>query len=430
MKSLFYRKPSKPTKQCLSLLLESQYWPLGNLEEYQLVKLKKLLKHAASNIPFYQKRFADAGFSPAEMIGVSDIEKIPLLTKKEIQDNFENMVNPKLDKKELELNSTGGSTGMPLNFYQDSDYKHWADAARERAWKYMVGYSTGEIEGVLWGAVRDIGKKHNVFQKLKTLCRESNVVLNTFDLDEKPLRNWIQWYNIIKPNILRGYASSLIHLAQFVERNKLQIHRATSIVSTTEVLYPHMRELVEKILGGKVFDSYGCREVSQIATECSEHMGFHIVMENQYVELVDQKIVVTNLNNFAMPLIRYEVGDLAEHIDIKQCKCGRSSPRITKLMGRDNENIELPSGKVINGEFFEFLFFGYKSVEQYQIVYHKKSQKMDVMLKLKFPGENVEGMVIEEMVKKFNFKDISILHVDQFRKTPTGKLRFVYQIED
>jgi len=339
------------------------------------------------------------------------------------------MTSKDTDTSRLLLNSTGGSTGMPLNFYQDENYTFWANVATSRAWRHMAGATDDDLEAVLWGAVRDIGKKAGLRQFLYRLLREGMLLLNTFDLDESMLRTFLRCYNILRPPIVRGYASSLYYVALHIERNSIRIARPKAVISSTEVLHPRMRTTIERVFGCKVFNSYGCREVSQIATECEVHNGLHIVFENQFVELDGQGILVTNLNNFVMPFIRYRIGDLAASIDESQCACGRFSPRIINLLGRDNDNIELPCGKIVNGEFFEFLFFGIHSVIQYQIVYHRLAGRMQIKLHLNEPSNDVEGMIRKTMAEKFGFHNIEVEYTDCFEKTPTGKLRFVYSVD-
>jgi phenylacetate-CoA ligase len=153
-------------------------------------------------------------------------------------------------------------------------------------------------------------------------------------------------------------------------------------------------------------------------------------MENQYVELVNNNLIITNLDNFAMPFIRYKVGDMAKSISDKPCSCGRNSLRIMHLMGRDNENIVLDNRKVINGEFFEFLFFGYKSVEKFQVVYYKKSSKLQIRLKIRGKSENLDEIVKKEIYNKFKFQNVEIIETDNFDKTPTGKFKFVFSVDE
>jgi phenylacetate-CoA ligase len=416
-------------REKLSFLLDSQYWDLQQIRAYQWKKLEALMSHAAQHVPYYRLLFRQTGISARDIQDFEDFARIPPLTKRDMQQSLNDMIAEGTDTRSLPLNSTGGSTGMPLNFYQDENYTDWADAARLRAWRYMVGANEAELEAVLWGAVRDVGKGLTFRNVVRGVLREGALQLNTFDLDEETLKTFLRYYNTLKPTILRGYATSLYHVARYIEGNSIRIHKPRTVVSSTEVLHARTRETIERVFGCKVFDSYGCREISQIATECAAHNGLHIVFENQYVELDGQDILVTNLNNYVMPFIRYRVGDLASAIDPSPCPCGRSSPRIVSLVGRDNDNIELPNGKVINGEFFEFLFFGMQCVIQYQVIYQRSAERLLVKLHLEDGADDVGSMVKKTMAEKFGFLNTAVEYTDDFDKTPTGKLRFVYSVD-
>lgn len=425
----WFRRPvSSDVSEKLQFLLSSQHWSIKQIRDYQWKKLQAMIKHAAVNVPYYRNLFTVLGLKADDIKNLEDFSRIPVLTKGDLQRNLNGMVADGVDTNSLPLNSTGGSTGMPLNFYQDESYVQWADAARLRAWRYMVGADENDLEAVFWGAVRDIGKGLTLQQVFRGFLRERALLLNTFDLDEALLKKYLRYYNFFKPSIVRGYASSLYYVARYIEANALTINKPKAVVSSTEILHARMRETIERVFGCKVFDSYGCREVSQIATECEAHCGLHIVFENQYVELDGQDIIITNLNNYVMPFIRYRVGDLAEKIETGSCSCGRNSPRIFNLIGRDNDNIELRNGKVINGEFFEFLFFGISSVVQYQVIYDRSVDKITVKLHLSDDVIDVGSLVRKIMEDKFDYTNVFVEYDDKFDKTPTGKLRFVYAI--
>lgn len=424
------RRPvNSEVKSKLESVLRTQYWTAEEIRKYQWEKLQGLLRHAYQRVPYYRNLFNSIDATPDDIKNFDDFSRVPVLTKSDIQTSLEELTATGIDRQRLSLNSTGGSTGMPLNFYQDANYKLWSDAARIRAWRNMVGAAEYDLEAVLWGATRDIGQGLSFRKVLFSVLREGTLPLNTFDLDESSLQKYLFYFNILKPQILRGYASSLYYVSRYVENRSLSIHKPKSIISSTEVLHDRMRDTIERVFGCPVFDSYGCREVSQIATECEAHNGLHVVFENQYVELDGQDIIVTNLHNHAMPFIRYKVGDLASSLDASPCSCGRYSPRIVSLIGRDNDNIELPSGKVINGEFFEFLFFGLSSVIQYQVVYHKAIDRLRVKLHVSSTTENAGEIVRKTMREKFGYENVEILYSDQFDVTPSGKLRFVYQVD-
>ena len=416
-------------REKLDFLLESQYWPLEKILDFQWKKLQSVIRHAYANVPYYRSQFKQLGLVPEDITSIEAFSRLPVLTKVDIQGSFDQLIADGNDCSKLELNSTGGSTGVPLNFYQDAQYIQWADAARIRAWCYMPGGRENDLEAVLWGAVRDIGQGITVKKMLYNLLREGAVPLNTFDLDVTTLRTYLKYYNLFRPALVRGYASSLYYVACFVEQHGLNVHKPKAVISSTEVLHQRMRDVIERVFGCKVFDSYGCREISQIATECDAHNGLHIVYENQFVELIGKDVIVTNLNNHVMPFLRYKVGDLASSIDMSPCSCGRFSPRITSLMGRDNDNIELPNGKIINGEFFEFLFFGMPSVIQYQVVFHRLTECLMIKLHLRDLSVDVGAVVKKTMEDKFGFTGVVIEYSDSFDKTPTGKLRFVYCVD-
>jgi phenylacetate-CoA ligase len=423
------RKVAPEVRKKLEFLLESQYWGESRIREYQWDKLQKIIRHSYEHVPYYRNAFEKLGLVPEDISSFEAYAQLPVLTKAEIQDRFDDLVADNVDRSALALNSTGGSTGVPLNFYQDDNYVQWADAARLRAWRYMAGVGEKELEAVLWGAVRDIGTGITFKQLLYNFVREGTLTLNTFDLDVPKLTEYLKYFNLLKPSIVRGYASSLYYVACHIEKEGVRIHKPKAVISSTEVLHARMRETIERVFGAKVFDSYGCRELSQIATECEAHNGMHLVFENQYVEVSGEDILLTNLNNFAMPFLRYKVGDLASSIDASPCSCGRHAPRIVNLLGRDNDNIELADGKVINGEFFEFLFFGIASVIQYQVVYRRSADRLQVKLHLRDDSVDAGGIVKEIMREKFNYDKVDIVYSDTFDKTPTGKLRFVYCAE-
>jgi phenylacetate-CoA ligase len=428
--TLLRRKSSPAVTEKLRFLLESQYWPLEQLSAFQQEKLSTLLRHAFTTVPYYADMFRSCGATPDDIRSADDFARLPTLTKGAIQENFDRLTSTASDVSAHFLNATGGSTGTPLRFLQDAGYSAWAGAARIRAWKHMVGGSVDSVEAVLWGAIRDIGKGLSAKKTLYHLLREGSLPLNTFDLDDKMLRKYLTYYNLVRPDIVRGYATSLYYVAQFVRDHQLRLHSPRAVVSSAEVLYPHMRTAITEVFGADVYDSYGCREVSQIATECEAHHGLHIVTENQYVELVDQRIIVTNLNNYAMPFLRYEVGDLAEAIDHSPCRCGRTSPRLVNILGRDNENIQLPCGKVINGEFFEFLFFEGQSVRRFQVIYHRKRELLTVRLQLAGSDKRIESVLRDKMRTSFGFENVAFEYSDEFSHTPTGKLKFVYSVDD
>jgi len=238
---------SKGTQEKLDLLLESQYWSLDKLKKFQWEKLKKLLIYSYENVPYYHNLFDKIKLKPKDINSFKDFKKIPILTKKDIQKNFKKLIATTANKKKIHINSTGGSTGVPLNFYQDKNYEEWQTASMIRAWKYFPGFNESVLEAIFWGAERDIGKGLRIKKIIYDVLRTGCLQLNTFDLDAKLLKKYFFYYNLLKPKIIRGYASSLFYIAKFIEENNLKIYYPKAIISAAEVLWPDMRKKIEKV---------------------------------------------------------------------------------------------------------------------------------------------------------------------------------------
>jgi len=414
----------------LNQLLESQHWPLNKLQELQKDKLGHLITHAYNTVPYYKNVFDNKGIKPKNIQDFSDLKKIPILKKQNLRKSLKELVSTQYNINQLYLNSTGGSTGIPVKIYQDQNYISWSTAARIRSWKYFPGFDERELEAILWGSVRDIGKGITL-NTFKSLIKKPDIILNTFDLDEKKIRRFLVLFNFLRPNLVRGYASSLFFIAQWIEKNNYNIHFPKVIVSSSETLLPKMRSKISKVFHAEIIDSYGCREVSQIATECNHNNGYHMTMENQIIELINDgngmsKVLVTNLNNYCMPLIRYEVGDLAHGLINDKCECGRTLPRIEKIHGRVNENIVLNNGKILNGEYFEFLFYENYSINKFQVIYYKKSNILKIFLDSEREDRHIKKYLYDTILGHYNIENIDIKFTKEFNKTPQGKFKFVW----
>jgi phenylacetate-coenzyme A ligase PaaK-like adenylate-forming protein/glycosyltransferase involved in cell wall biosynthesis len=365
------------TRARIKELLRSQWLPAAEIEELQISRLKRLLSHAEQHCEFYRERFKKAGFSAAEFSRLSDLEAIPPLTKREIQDHYKEMIASNLGPDEMYQNHTGGSTGAPLTFYQTREYKEWAMADIWRNY-IMCGFEPGMRRAFLWGSDYDARAHKTIFRRLAVdLARDNLYWVNTFDVDEAALIAAAKRLVRFKPHLLIGYVSSLTLFAEVVRRHGIDGIKPLAIQSSAEVLTPTQRALIEGTFHSKVFDRYGCREVGNIAHECDHHEGLHLLGECNYTEFLKDgqpakpgevgEVTVTNLFNRAMPLIRYQNGDLARTSD-RQPSCGRGLSLMEVAAGRTADVIKAPSGKFLHGEFFTHLFYSIEGVRQFQVV--------------------------------------------------------------
>ncbi len=360
-----------------ALLEKTQWWSWSEIQALQMRKLSALIEHAYANVPFYRRRFDEAGVRPRDIQAPADLAHLPLLTKREIQDHLDKLLAGGVNRHRLRENHTGGSTGHPLAFYQDARFQAWADADQLRNYR-MAGYQLGMRWAFLWGSDYDAMEHKGWRGQLKDRVVYNTLWVNTFDLTVDTLAQAATQLVVFQPEMLVAYVSSATLLARLVRDTGIEGIQPRAIQTSAEVLTPDDRRLLEETFGCSVFDRYGCREVYNIAHECADHQGLHVLAENNLVEFLDAdgrpaapgtigRIVVTNLNNYAMPFIRYEVGDLGIPSP-RACVCGRGLPLLDSVVGRTTDMITSPSGKLLHGEFFTHLFYKLNGIYQFRVV--------------------------------------------------------------
>ncbi|GAF90229.1 unnamed protein product, partial [marine sediment metagenome] len=238
-----------------------------------------------------------------------------------------------------------------------------------------------------------------------------------------------------KPQYIQGYASSLYLFAQFLIKNGLSVPEPEAIRASAETLYDHQRKLIGKALGTNIYNFYGSREIPNIAAECQAHQGLHIFSPIRYVEVLKSdgemaedgeigKIVITDLVNYSMPFIRYEIGDVGIKTK-EQCRCGCCFPLLKSVKGRETDFIQTIEGKYIHGEFFTHLFYGVENVLNFQVRQKDmKSLYIDIV-----KGGGVSHLFLKKIKAKIREKmgkhtEIKINFVDVISLPNSGKHRF------
>lgn len=357
-------------------LLATQWWPEERLRELQEQRLRALLMHAWLNVPFYRSQIDAAGLNPCTAT-LDQIRHLPILEKATIQTQGTNLLCRGLTPGQMGLieSHTGGSTGEPLTFYLDAVSITGNVAEIRRDW-FLCGYQAGDRLAFLWGSDPDSRGHISAKGRLKDYL-QNLVWVNTFNVTADDLRIAHRRLLSFKPALLVGYVSSLTLFATLIRESGLTPLRPKAIQTSAEVLSADQRQLLEDTFACKIYDRYACREVGSMAHECEAHAGLHIMAENNLVEIVRESgepaaagetgyVVVTNLLNRAMPLIRYRLGDLAVPRE-GVCSCGRGLPRLHRVQGRSADVITAPNGKLLHGEFFTHLFYNIPGVRQFRV---------------------------------------------------------------
>lgn len=410
----------------------SQYLPSGDLQQLQLRRLRTLLSYAEQECPFYRERIRSAGIKP-ESMSVEDLTALPVLTKQDIQANREAMMAKGFPEQQRVRNQTGGSTGSPLQFYVDKERfdSRLASTERHNRW---TGMRPGDWCAHLWGARLDQISDGSQWSRLRNALIYRRIELNTSSISDTDWTGFIAGIRGKRPRFLLAYANSAVLFAEYLERQKIDDLRFEAIITTAEVLLPEQRTKLESILGGRVFNRYGCREVSIIASECEEHSGMHVNADALLVELIPDpsvpqgsgKIVVTDLLNRSMPLIRYVIGDVGRWSEMPQCPCGRGLPLLADVQGRTTDFLRLADGRMVSGPALTLVVADMPDVQQVQIV----QRAIDAITLRVVPGRGYGEGTRAELQKRLSLylQDAAVLKIVETDSIPTessGKYRFV-----
>lgn len=406
-------------------------WPKEQLEAYQWQQLSKLIHHAYDNTDYYKKVWTEAGITSANDIrSIDDFYKLPLTTKDDIKAHYDEFVSSAFSNNIKK--STGGSTGQPFHFELNIDSNTRREAVMWRGYGWL-GAGLGQKTLYLWGA--DVGQK----SFLKTLKNNlyhnfyNRKMLNSFAMNQDNMQSYIDDINQYKPTALVSYVNPLYQLANFILKYKLTVFSPDTILTGAEPLYSHQREAIEKAFNSSVYDTFGCREFMLMSAECQSNKNLHINNDHLVVETVNSSglsvtnntgdLVITDLFNYGMPLIRYVNGDRATLID-SVCPCGNPLPIMKSVDGRKLDIIKTPSGKTIPGELFPHLFKEFTSIYKFQI---KQSIINELLIQIVPNGkfsEDDKASIIRE-INKYAENELT-LHfklVDDIPLTVSGKHR-------
>lgn len=341
----------------MRFLEESQYWPRERILDLQQARLKSLMIHAYENTEFYRKRLDDAGFNPYTFRYPDQLRKIPIVTKDQIRENLKGMMARNFRADEIHTSQTGGTSGVKMIFYRDNRCLTGKEASLHRFDKW-AGWDFGRYMGLVWPAHQDFIGYNTFKSKIRNHFYKRLVIFPAAVMDDASCSDYLVKLRRTLPTMILAFSSPIHELAKYMERNGVSDIRVQGIVTTGEPLYDYQRELVSRMFHCDVQDSYRSREAGPMAQECQAHEGMHINAEYLHIDIDYQNlpgwsegqtgnVIVTDLLNYGMPLIRYDMGDVAV-MNGRSCSCGRGLPLIDKVMGRALDVLVTPKGNLIS----------------------------------------------------------------------------------
>jgi phenylacetate-CoA ligase len=416
----------------LMALRRSQELPARLVREQQLEKLRALLVHAQRTVPYYRRVMAEAGFDAARMSELGELRKLPLLTRHLLRTEKEALRSEHADRRTLITNYSSGSTGVRAEFEQDGDFRRWMRAFQFRTYEWCNGWQIGDPFVLLWGAEIYFQNKHLIERIEHRLMNRFE--LNTFRITQELLSRFLATLREVRPALVSTYTNVMHLIAREAERRGIRDLGIGAIQTTSEPLTPEIRAKMREICGCEIFDKYGSREMGIICQESPRHEGMCIMAENVHVEFLREddspcnpgepgRLVITQLNNRAMPLIRYEMSDLAAPLE-GTCSSGIGLPRMTSVAGRQQDLIYTPRGDHIDAYFFSYLIMRFDQIHWFQVV---QREVASIVLRVYAPG-GLTREVAAELVERIHHHTGFELGVefDILREMPTsatGKFR-------
>ncbi len=431
------RLQHRPRRRAERLALQSNQWLSSeDLLALQTYKLQRLINHAYNNVPYYHRVMGERGIRPEHIRSPKDLTLLPLLTRDIVRDNLTELRAVRgIPKQLVHTNYSSGSTGDPLAFDQDQPYLEWAEMDVLRGME-MCGYRIGKPIAFLWGGRANARANRTLRGKIVNFL-DNKIYHDAYNATEENLIHFARQLTHHQPELLTGYTTSLVLLAQIIRDHNLTGVHPGAIETTAEVLSPSQREILEETFGCRVFNRYGCNEVGNIAHECEKHVGMHVLADRHILELLHKGhpaipgeeglVVVTNFQNRAMPLIRYCNNDRAVQGEMGPCSCGRCSPRLSEVVGREADIIKTPSGKLVHNFVFTTMIFNRPGVRQFDIV-----QDAPTHLRISLvpgPGFNevstinyLKQTILDEIDPSF---EIEFVVTKNIPASPSGKFRHI-----
>lgn len=408
--------------------------PHKTIEEALQQRLVRLLNHCRDSVPYYAKLMAEID-SDYTADPRSYLQRFPILTKDILRNNFEQLTSKDLKRRKWFYNTSGGSTGEPARFIQDNVTEDY-DSATLMVFTKRAGKEIGELEVKLWGSERDIFEGGTGIRKAMVEKLRNRIVVNAFRLSQHDMLRLIEVLNTKRPQLILSYAQSLHDVARFALQERIFVHPQKAIMTSASMLYPFMREEIESVFGCRVFDQYGSREAGAIGCQCDQHRGLHVVPWKVYVEVVNDDgepvppgseghILITSLNNYSMPLVRYKIGDRGL-LDPEPCPCGRGGQVIERMLGRSLDVFYAHDGTSVAGGYFFHLLFFKDWVRRFQVV---QEDRTHVLFRIALSDKMYTKEELDEIVAKTKLVlgevcNVRFEFVDDISPTLSGKYRY------
>lgn len=412
-------------------LLESQWYTKDIIDNNNNVSFMELFQYAIEHVPYYRKLVSNGEIDSTEIKSISDIDKLPILSKEEVRKCTDMLISDEFNKNDLISINTSGTTGKSMSIYVSKEGRRYAYAffSRFKKWAQV----DGNIKNITFAGRTFIspGSKSPPFWRKNIILK--NYLFSSYHLTPNNLQHYIDGLNEVRPVYIDSYPSAIYTLAKYVKKNNLSVVSPRAIITSSETLLDSQRELIQEVFKCPIYDQYGSAEQVAFVSQC-EQGNYHVNPEYGYIECLNEegvqvaagepgRLVCTGFTNLAMPLIRYDIGDTAIFSD-EFCPCGRHFPVIKKIIGRKDDVFIMEDGREVGR--LDPVFKGLHSIKEAQLIQEDHTR---ITLKI-IPDDDYEekdgSSVVLELKKRLGSNvSVDIDIVEEIERTKSGKFRSV-----
>jgi len=430
---VYRREYGRQFERLLEEFEKQQWFSLDELKAFQNAKLRTLIKHSYSHVPYYRQIMDERKLTPADIRTVDDLAKLPILTRDIVKKNQSRLIARNIRRSHLYAGHTSGTSGSPLKLFWDNQIcliKNVVDW-RQKKW---AGLNVYDRIAIFWG------RQLVPVNRVKPPFWRSNYILNhlyfsSYHVSLENLKAYVNKMIGFAPHAIEGYPSTVYILARYMLDRKISLP-LRAVLTSSEYLSTQQRLAIEKAFKCRVFDFYGMAERVAFATECKAHKNKHLNMDYGITEILNGAgqpvspgkvgyIVGTSLHNLGMPLIRYQTSDVTSIIN-ETCSCGREFELISDLTSRADDLVITRDGRFISHASLTLPLSSNRNVVESQIIQEDRSS---IKLKIvKLPTySHKDTQILIDAYKRVLGKDmiIDVQFVKDIPRTKTGKFRWV-----
>lgn len=397
-------------------------WTPAEVKAWQEARLQAFIAHAYHHTAYYRRVFDSLGLKPEDIRTKEDLQKLPIITKETVNAHYEEFIPDNLSSFKYRLSRSGGTTGVPIQYYCDENVWGYVTAARIYHWR-KTGYRYGDAFIAL-GSASLFSKAPSLKRRLYDKLRNEHP-LNCVNMTDEVCKGYCEYIDKNQIHYIYGYAAAIYMFADYVRRTGVILPEIKGVFTTSENLTDHYRETIEQVFQCKVMDCYGARDAGITAYEDGYHR--YRIGYNALVELVDVieenvgSVVTTNFLNYTFPLIRYRFGDEAELVPDGEVE-GYNGQMLRRILGRSAHVLRLENGHHLTATGISMIMKEF-DISAFDI---RKTGENRVLLRIQPIPEKYTPTQEAEIVKTFKryLGDdcaLDVEYVEQFAPNANGK---------